>query len=248
MIPIVIPKKELRFLEISTKRAISKALKINCTHREQEIYIKDKYNDYWKYSLSEGFTKTKLDSKFTSKDRLVKLASYNERLLHYSKAQPHRTTLLRILDTQQDAIQEISDIRERGRGSLAQGIARSMSDIFQSLERTGENVFDLVARGVVSIANDTVSVTKGTTSLITSLFSITGGISNFLLYIINLGIIIYLTYKHIAKCRNIRHKRYITEMHYPITGGQEIEHRTTDLEDLPPPIPVRCPDHTGMKE
>ena len=243
MIPIILEKGITKFLELSTKRTIASALKVNCTHRPREIYIKDKDDHYWKHSTEKGFTRVKLDNKFATDTHLVmpKLASYNERLLHYSKARPHRTTLLDMLHMQQESLNTVTDLREAGKGSFAQGIARAMSDIFETLEQTGTNVFDLIADGVVTVTNDTVLVAEETGSLIKNIFAFTGGASNFVLYIINFGIIAYLTHRHFKlRCGGQRRK------YSPTDSNKEHTNHITDLNEehdaisqLPPPLPLR---------
>ena len=116
-----------------------------------------------------------------------------------------------------------------------------MSDIFETLEQTGTNIFDLIADGVVAVTNDTVLVAEETGSLLKNIFTFTGGAPNFVLYIINVGIIAYLIHRHFKFRCGGKRKKYATtkskkEHETHITNLNE-EHN--DIRQLPPPLPLR---------
>ena len=57
-----------------------------------------------------------------------------------------------------------------------------MSDIFSSVVDTGEDIFDIVAHGVVDLTNDTANVVHKAGGVIVGIFDFVGGPSVFGLY------------------------------------------------------------------
>ena len=137
---------------------------------------------------------------------LPRLGSYNKKLLHYVGTKAHRTTLLEVLDMHRTNLEALLDISQKGKGSFVKGVAVVMDDIAKGIVGVSTGIFHLIARGTTEIANDTSTAVSGVGKAIASVFSFSGGASNFLLYVINAGVIVYLIYKHIKEQRR-GHKR-----------------------------------------
>ena len=202
-LPIHLEAEGLKFLELATRRVFNSSHRISCIDRPRQTYVRDKYGQYWEYELNVGFRKVKMriESYFRDHVMLPRLASFNGRLLHYGKIAPHRVTLLQVLASQQDNLRDLTDMRERGKGSLVQGIFGAMEDVVSTLAETGETIFHVVTKGVIHLTNDTVLTAEGVGDSVASLFSVIGGPGNLGLYILDLLIIIYLVYKHVHDTR-----------------------------------------------
>ena len=161
----------------------------------------------------KGFHKVRLkDHYFHQKMALPKLRTYTPKLLHYEKVRPHRTTLLNILAEQQDNLDALTDYRTTGGGNIVKGIAEAMGDVVETVTDTATNIFHIIAHGTTEVTNDTVQAVDNIGSALVDIVTFTGGPSNLVLYVIDIGIIIYLIYRHRV-------------------GHQQIEQR------VPPPVP-----------
>ena len=72
-----------------------------------------------------------------------------------------------------------------------------MGDVVETVSDTASNIFRLVVHGATDVTNDTVQAIDGIGSALVDMITFTGGPSNFVLYVIDLGIIVYLIYEHI---------------------------------------------------
>ena len=96
---------------------------------------------------------------------------------------------------QEHNLLQLDDIRSSGQGNILRGIATGMADVFDSVVHTGENIFSSIAHGFESTANSTTDVVKAVAFDIESILTFTDtGLPGFILYIIDLCIIIYLIY------------------------------------------------------
>ena len=73
------------------------------------------------------------------------------------------------------------------------------------MTNTASNIFRIIAHGAIDVTNDTVTAIDNVGTALVNLVTFTGGPSNFLLYIIDIGIIAYLVFKHIRDNRQGRH-------------------------------------------
>ena len=79
---------------------------------------------------------------------------------------------------------------------LASGIGRALSNVAEKILDTGGNVFDIFARGSLDVANATTNTISGIGHSISRIFDWSGGTSNFILFMVNGAIILYLVIKH----------------------------------------------------
>ena len=210
--PVHLPRNKTKFLELSTRRILEKSNTIKCKNRQHVTYIRDINNEFWMYKLgAKHFRKVQLkDHYFHQRMTLPKLRTYTPKLLHYEEVRAHRTTLLDLLATQQENLETLTDLKESGNGSILKGIASAMGDAIETVTDSASNIFRLITRGTTDIANDTIQAVDGIGSALVDMVTFTGGPSNFVLYIIDLIIISYLTVQYI-KDRRLRRPPPIPE-------------------------------------
>ena len=150
---------------------------------------------------------------------LPKLRTYTPKLLHYEEVRPHRTTLLDILAAQQENLDTLTDYKTVGGGNIMKGIASAMGEVVETVTDTATNIFNIIAHGATDVTNDTVQAIDNIGSTLVDIVTFTGGPSNLILYIIDIGIIIYLIYRHRIGLQQIRqhipppvpeHQNYLT--------------------------------------
>ena len=76
------------------------------------------------------------------------------------------------------------------------GIASAMGEVVETVTDTATNIFNIIAHGATDVTNDTVQAIDNIGSTLVDIVTFTGGPSNLILYIIDIGIIIYLIYRH----------------------------------------------------
>ena len=79
-----------------------------------------------------------------------------------------------------------------------------MGDAVETAASTALNIFRLVAHGATDVTNDTVQAIDSIGSTLVDFLTLTGGPLTMVLYIIDLCIIAYLTYRHIRHNRRNR--------------------------------------------
>ncbi len=196
LFPVILGNNDTRFMELLTRQIVSNSNKIDCGEREKIIYIKDRFEKYWKYTLGKGFSKAKVKHPkyFSENIKLPKITSFNRRMLHFTKPRLHRMTLLAILAAQRQNLATLTDLKDVGDDNIVRGIAREMSRALKSVIHSGEDIFDIISGGVVHTVNDTVLTLESSGDLMVGLFQDIGGPGVFTLYLINMGIIAYLIY------------------------------------------------------
>ena len=228
LFPVLLPKNQTKYLELSTRRLLESSAKINCESRNPLTYIRDKNNAFWRYKLGKrGFKKIDLkDHYFQQRMVLPKLQSYDAKLLHYEGTRPHRTTLLEILAAQQENLQTLTDYRTIGEGDILKGLASAMGDVVETITKTTSNIFRIITDGTTEVTNDTVTAVNNIETALVDLVTFSGGPSNFILYILDLCIIVYLVFRHVRGNRQNRQPPPVPE------HGQDPQ---------PPPVP----EHQG---
>ena len=78
---------------------------------------------------------------------------------------------------------------------------RAPTDVVSTITNTGTTIFHMIAGGAKEVANETITAVDGIGNMVAGFFGVIGGPANLGLYILNVGIIIYLVYKHITECR-----------------------------------------------
>ena len=201
--PIETVTGKMRFLELTTRRVYNESEVIPCESRAEHLFVRDKYDAYWKYTSGKGFriVKLRFQQDFNDRLSLPKLASYNNKLKHYSFVTPHRTTLMSILASQRGNLREMSDLRKRGGGSVLQGIFSGISEVVETMSETGVTLVHSIANGITHLTNDSVEVVTEVGEGVAGVFNFAGGPSNFVLYVIDFFIIVYLVLKHFAELR-----------------------------------------------
>ena len=196
LFPVRTDKGKVKFLELPTRRLIQSSAKIKCANRDGDIYIKDEKGQYWQYKRGLGYARmnVSMDRFYQSKLKLPTLKTFGMNLLHHTGLQPHRLTLLDEITNQRENLKQLSDIQEEGGGNFVTGLARTMSTIVRKTVNFGTDLFGIVAAETVKLTNETSSTVEGVGSSILGIFHFAGGISNFVLYILDLLIIGYLVY------------------------------------------------------
>ena len=207
--PVRILTGEIKFLELSTRRIFNVSEKMPCEHRLEQIFVRDKHDVYWKYTRDKGFriVKLRFQQDFNDRLSLPQMASFNKKLRHKAKVTPHRTTLLRILDSQRENLRKMSDLRRDGKGSVLQGVFSGIAETVETMSDTGLNIVHAIAKGLKHLSNDSVEVVSEVGEDVVGFFKWTGGVSNFVLYVIDFLIISYLATRHIMEYRERRQPR-----------------------------------------
>ena len=151
------------FLELSTRRLLSKSAKIRCRDRHHVSYIRDRSYGFWKFKLGRNkFERILLqDHYFQQKMALPKLRTFTSKLLHYERTRTHRTTLLEILATQHDNLETLMDFKTKGGGSILKGIATAMGDAVDTAANTASYISRMIAHGATDVKNDTAQANDG---------------------------------------------------------------------------------------
>ena len=192
--PITLKGGNRKFLEIHTRKILNSSPRIDCGKVNNNTYVRDIKGHYWHYARNKGFSRVQIHiEKPTKHDtRLPPTDKLDERIFINEQTYPHRSTWLDIMAIHQDNMQDLLDLRTRGKGNFITGLAETMSDIVEDVTDMGENIFTLVATGSVDIANDTVTAVSSVGKFVSNLFDLSGGPSVLILYVINIIIIVYL--------------------------------------------------------
>ena len=181
---------------------------------------------------------------------IPKLGSYNNKLLHFSGHKPQERTLLDILGNQQDALDELSDLKENGDNNLVKGIARAMSNIVHKIVDTGEDLFSIVADGSVAMTNVSAHTIEDIGQSIEGIFDMVGGGPSAVLFGIDLLIIGYLIYRHFMEPRRQvvqdREIRVVRDNYLTGVDSTEGCRGCASKHDFPPPIPERKTESSNV--
>ena len=123
---------------------------------------------------------------------LKRVGHFNPNTRHIIGHRPSRTTLMDTLGEDQDILRDMTNFQEIGNGDISLGIGWSLSHLASTIVDTGENLFDIFSEGVVELSNETFSATGAVARDIIGIFDWAGGTSNFILFIIEGAIILYL--------------------------------------------------------
>ena len=163
-------------------------------------------------------------------------------MTHYKKANPHRITLLNLLAKQTENIESLSDFSEEGDGNIILGITRGIAKTVNYIESKGESLFKFVTNtaftGIKVLANSTEGIIDSSANGIGKIFK-SIGLSNFILYILNFLIIIYLILMRFAgnKLKILFHKPDLrTPQKEPYYKSPDTERSKRHQQFLPPPI------------
>ena len=189
------------FLELSTRRISPKSHKIKCGERNDLIYVKDKGGKFWEYKLEQGFRRIKAQSLHTTRRdiALPQLAAFNSKLFHLKKQRPHRLTLLHLVAQQQNNLHTLYEYETEGGGSLTDGILKAITTTIRGIGSTGSQLIKSIANGlstgVQGLGNATSNVIGTSAEGINRVLDAVGGISNLVLYWLDLIIIGYLVFQ-----------------------------------------------------
>ena len=235
--PVKLQNGTLKFLEIVSRRVTQEAHKIECQLRPQELYIKDVYEQFWRYTRQNNFSKMALTTQkyHHGELKLPKLAEFDEKLVHYEKSQPNRMHLLHLVAVQQKNLQDLEDFRTIGEGSIIEGISHGISRVLTTLTRSGIKLVKSIAQGINGVTNETASVVGNVIHGLGHILTFTNGLSGLLLYIIDVLIIGYLVanrvWEHRAqRLRLVRQQRIDQEI-------RKMNLREQFNETRSPPVP-----------
>ena len=233
-----------KFLELTTRKILPTSHKIKCKDRPTNIFVKDIHNIFWKFIRPDGFLQIKPKElhHYHLSINLPILGSYNKKLTYYKKASPHRITLLNLLAKQTENIESLSDFNEEDDGNIILGITRGIAKTVNYIESKGESLFKLVTNtvftGVKVITNSTEGIIDSSANGIKKIFK-SIGLSNFILYIVNFLIIIYLILMRFAgnRLKFLFDKPDLRNPHKePHYKSPETERSKRHQQYLPPPI------------
>ena len=231
--PVKLQHGKIRFLELDTRRLLQKSHRINCSHVEELLVVKDKNGRYWEKTQEKGWRKIKLSpfTKFRKGHRLPALGKFRTTLYHIEDTQPQRNTLLHYLQEQSQNLDTLTDFRDLGSGNILDGIVQSITSTVEGMGKAGAQLVRAVSTGLVSTvragtnATESLLVATGITSLLEGI----GGAPSLALYVIDLFIITYLVIQYRMN-RNIRQPLVIPMERQAVPIPQA--HRRP-----PPPIP-----------
>ena len=84
------------------------------------------------------------------------------------------------------------------------GLASAMGDVVETITKTTSNIFRIITDGTTEVTNDTVTAVNNIETALVDLVTFSGGPSNFILYILDLCIIVYLVFRHVRGNRQNR--------------------------------------------
>ena len=203
-LPVILNDKRTMFLELTTRRIFNSSRRIQC-HKRENYYVRDYANIYWKYDQTVGFTKSTIKGYIMHQAHIAlpKIDAFNEKLLQETIVKPRSESILELLSDQEEDIEKLKDLRDIGSGSIVQGIAKEMADLFDSAVSTGENVFRSVDGGLSSVVNTTADVADDIAHDVMGIFDFTTGpISGLILYLLNFATIAYLAFDRLNRGRD----------------------------------------------
>ena len=197
------------FLELNTRRISSHAQKIPCEKVRKMTFVTDIKGKVWKFQ-SNAFSIVKRNKYNIPEKRhhMIKIAGFNPRLIHYEEKIPSRISLLHVLAHNKENLDSLQSYKEEGDGSISTGIGRVLGKTISSLASGSSLIIktiglsihdalhgigDLDEVVVGSIGNATSQVVTSTTTGFAKMLDAIGGLPSFILWIIVLLIIIYLT-------------------------------------------------------
>ena len=200
--PIVTKGGKVKFLDLASRRVFQSGIRMDCSKRKNDTFIRDKDGIFWHYRLSMGFKKVKVHVRHysTSKLTIPKLGGFEEDLIHFDGATPHSALLLEEASIRSEVWEEISQIRDAGKGNFVSGVVDGIEDLIGVSITAGEEVINTIVDDTGDFLNGTTSVLKKVTRGVFNLF---GGVPNFLVFVAEVGIIMYLA----LRCRLNREKR-----------------------------------------
>ena len=112
LLPVKTENREIRFLELPTRRILQSSSKIKCSDRDRDVYIKDEKGRYWQFRLGEGFSRmnVSMDHFYQKRLKLPTLKSFDMTLLHRTGVRPHRSTLLNELTNQRENLKQLHTV------------------------------------------------------------------------------------------------------------------------------------------
>ena len=185
--PISSPQIGDAFLELRSRRILRSSHRIPCSERLETIYVSDKEGTFWSIALNGSKVVIPHIIKKDSEEGLVLplLAEFNFETLHRKIPKPGRESLMEILGAQTDNLEQLYVFKEKGEGSLGDGIATVIAGTIEATSKAGTSLISSIVKGTSSLVGSTAdSITK-----------IIGGIPNLVLFALNLVIIGYLCFQ-----------------------------------------------------
>lgn len=130
---------------------------MSCSEWADHIFIRDKYDIFWRYVLNKGFKRVKLRYQHLYSDHftLPRVASYNSRLRHFSE---HTHHAFEYFNCTTGEFTGNEDLRTKGQGSVSRGIFEGFFDVISTASQTGVRLFHVIAQGLTHVTNNIVGV------------------------------------------------------------------------------------------
>ena len=174
------------------------------------------------------------------------MGTFNERLIQHKDHAPHRSNLLQFLAARQDAVQQLENFKTQGEGSITEGVMGAISATIKGAGDAGSEIIEAIAKGLetttTGVGNATANIIGATGTAVRSIIKALGGIPGIILFVGEIGIIIYLFW--IRKGRN-QEKRKKPEV---IIMSSHSPGSTHSRPTCPPPVPTRKPNFTEKEE
>ena len=195
------------YLELNTRSVLPRSHRIDCANRPEVIYVKDKKGVFWVKKKDLPFERIKVgEEHYRLEAHTPHLARFNEKILHYKPALPHRTTLLHLLAQQQDNLRQLDSYRTKGE-PLTSGIMRAFTMTIDGLEDAGIKLIDSISGGIVKVSKGLGNTTEGlidSTSVgVSRVIKSVGGLPTVVVFGIELLILGYLAFDRWQRPRGV---------------------------------------------
>ena len=233
--PMKSPELGEGFLELNTRAIFRHSHKIKCTERSKVIYLRDVNGVFWEKRLRMPFKRihAKIRGKESLDIELPHLSAFNEKIIHYKQAIPHRITLLNLVAQQQENLHQLYDYQNEG-GTLTNGITGAIATTIDGVEEVGKTLINSISKGITNtvkiIGNSTEGLIEATGQGVSEILDSIGGVPTLVLALVDIGIITYLV---LQRRRRQRPNRPVIEVQRPppvefITTPLDVHKKRTD--------------------
>ena len=181
------------FLDLKNRRLHSSSPTTRCPPRAHDIFIFDIQSQLWILRTNNTFSKVndlRTHSRLGSID-LPKLALYDERILHADRYPPPQDSLLSLLSSNMDSIEEMSKLRHSGGGDILLGITTGLTSL---LNTVADDSGDFLQKASISFKTAITGVSEAGSNIVTSttqgVSTILSSFGSNLLFWILLGLLI----------------------------------------------------------
>ena len=175
------------FMELRSRRILRSSHKVPCNERLTTIYVSDKRDTFWAISLNGTKVQIPHVIRSDSEEGLVLplLAEFNFGMIHLKTPKPGRESLMELLASQTENLNDLYNFREVGEGSLGGGLTTIIAETIESATDAGTSLISSIVKGTNSLMETTA----------TSISEILGGLPNLVLFALNIAIVGYLIFQ-----------------------------------------------------